>query len=446
MQGEEIRDRNRVRVLHGLLKEPELSIPLEDDDEDEDKEPETKKKKKSKKESMLVKKSKNDPNAPPPLRIPLPEPKEVDKIDRIISLRESAKRVKVDEAHPASICFYTLVNAHKGCTAIDVSDDSSLLATGFADSFIRVWSLTPRKLKTVRSAAELGQLEQDADDVLERMLDDRTASESKMLLGHSGPIFALSFSSDRQFLLSSSEDASIRLWSLVTFTNLIAYKGHNFAVWTVRFAPCGHYFASGGQDRTGRLWSTDHPQPLRIFAGHLADVDVVAFHPNCNYVATGSTDRTVRLWDVFSGDCARNFTGHKGPLHTLTFSPSGRHLASAGTDGVVMLWNIATGHLQGWFNHCKGEDRLPMAIHCLSFSRDGAALASGGLDDSVVIWNMAKLTADYDDDDASNPQLQPVFDDNVDYLLSRFYTKKTPVLGLHFTRRNLLLAFGPFVA
>ena len=79
---------------------------------------------------LQVKKSKNDPNAPPNSRIPLPEAKEVDKVDRIISLRESAKRVKVDDAHPVSICFYTLLNAHRGCTAIDVSDDSSLLATG----------------------------------------------------------------------------------------------------------------------------------------------------------------------------------------------------------------------------------------------------------------------------------------------------------------------------
>ena len=54
MEGEAIRERNRVRVLHGLLREPELAIPLEEDDDEEDKEPETKKKKKSKKDSMLV--------------------------------------------------------------------------------------------------------------------------------------------------------------------------------------------------------------------------------------------------------------------------------------------------------------------------------------------------------------------------------------------------------
>ena len=263
-------------------------------------------------------------------------------------------------------------------------------------------------------------------------------------------------------------------------TVFIIIKGHNFAVWCVRFAPCGHYFVSGGQDRTARLWSTDHHQPLRIFAGHLSDVDVVSFHPNCNYVATGSTDRTVRLWDVSNGRCVRNLTGHKGPLQTLSFSPSGRYLASAGTDGVVYLWNIATGHLQGWFRHNKNDSSpstssnkgllkrsdssssssstpppslFSATIHALVFSRDGGALASGGLDESVCVWNVEKLSADYDDEESSgagsggvgNDSNQPLFDENADYLLGRFSTKKTPVLGLHFTRRNLLLAFGPHV-
>lgn len=232
---------------------------------------------------------------------------------------------------------------------------------------------------------------------------------------------------------------------------------------------------SGGQDRTARLWSTDHHQPLRIFAGHLSDVDVVSFHPNCNYVATGSTDRTVRLWDVSNGRCVRNLTGHKGPLQTVSFSPSGRYLASAGADGVVYLWNIATGHLQGWFRHDKrdggpsssldnflkrsdknSDPATPLyskTIYTLAFSRDGSALASGGLDEAVCVWNIEKLMADYDDEESTgaagnggNDSNQPMFDENADYCLGRFSTKKTPVLGLHFTRRNLLLAFGPHVS
>lgn len=52
------------------------------------------------------------------------------------------------------------------------------------------------------------------DDILERMMDDSTASESKTLIGHSGPVYAVSFSPDRQYLLSSAEDGT-GLWSWI---------------------------------------------------------------------------------------------------------------------------------------------------------------------------------------------------------------------------------------
>ena len=56
------------------------------------------------------------------------------------------------------------------------------------------------------------------------MMDDSSAEQSKMLLGHSGPVYGLSFSPDRTMLLSCSEDGTIRLWSLQTWTCLVVYK------------------------------------------------------------------------------------------------------------------------------------------------------------------------------------------------------------------------------
>lgn len=44
------------------------------------------------------------------------------------------------------------------------------------------------------------------------------------LVGHSGPIYGLSFSPDTQFLLSSSEDTTIRLWNMETKSNIVFKK------------------------------------------------------------------------------------------------------------------------------------------------------------------------------------------------------------------------------
>uniref|UniRef100_A0A8C1K086 Transcription initiation factor TFIID subunit 5 n=1 Tax=Cyprinus carpio TaxID=7962 RepID=A0A8C1K086_CYPCA len=372
-------------------------------------------------------------------RIPLPELKDSDKLDKIMYMKESTKRIRLGPENLPSICFYTFLNAYQGLTAVDFTDDSSLLAGGFADSTVRVWSVTPKKLRKVKSAADLNMIDKESDDVLERIMDEKTASESKILYGHSGPVYGVSFSPDRNYLLSSSEDGTVRLWSLLTFTCLVGYKGHNYPVWDTQFSPFGYYFVSGGHDRVARLWATDHYQPLRIFAGHLADVTCTRFHPNSNYVATGSTDRTIRLWDVLNGNCVRIFTGHKGPIHSLAFSPNGKFLASGSTDGRVLLWDIGHGLMIG---ELKGHTDT---IYSLKFSRDGEILASGSMDNTVRLWNSMKAFDEVETDDftATTGHIH-LPDNSQELLLGTYHSKSTPVTHLHFTRRNLLLAAGAY--
>ncbi|KAK3780084.1 hypothetical protein RRG08_046146 [Elysia crispata] len=439
LTGEVDRDANKAKVLYGLLREPDVQIALDDEEEggEGDEKP---KKKKSKKDPLLMKKSKNDPNAPAPTRIPLPELKDQDHRDRALGFREAKKRVKLDHNHLPSICFYTFVNAFHGVTCVDVSDDSSLLVAGFSDGNLRVWSLTPQKLRGMKGVDDLEIIDKEADDVMERIFDDRTAADFKSLTGHKGAVYSASISPDRAYLLSASEDGTVRLWSLQIWTNLVCYKGHNFPVWDVRFSPHGYYFVSASHDRTARVWVTDHHQPVRIFAGHLSDVDCCRFHPNSNYVATGSSDNSVRLWDMLNGSCVRVMTGHKSAVHCLQFSPDGKFLASGGADSQVLIWDLATGMMVAQLQAHTST------VYDLCFSREGTMLASGGLDDSIRVWDMQKIMAEQDTEvDPSIPS-NITINDSPSLLLGSYFTKNTTVLGLHFTRRNLLLACGPFVA
>ncbi|XP_060063329.1 transcription initiation factor TFIID subunit 5-like [Ylistrum balloti] len=373
--GESEREANRVKVYYGLLKEPDINIPLEEEEEagEGDDKP---KKKKQKKDPLLMKKSKNDPNAPQNNRIPLPELKDSDKIEKITVFREATKRVKVNSTCMPSICFYTLLNSFQGATCVEISEDSSLLAAGFSNSAIRVFSLLNSvKLRTMKKSKDLDIIDKEAEDVLERMMDDRTASEFKVLLGHSGPVYATNFSRDRKFLISASEDG----------TNLCC----------------------------------------------------ALFHPNSNYIATGSSDRVVRMWDNLTGNCVRILTGHKGAVQVLCFSPDGRFLVSSGVDRCVLLWDISSGSLLA---NMKGHTDT---VYSLAFSRDGAALASGGLDNHVKLWDIHRVLQEVDiEADLSIPSSFTV-NENPNLLFGTFPTKSTPVLAVHFTRRNLLLASGP---
>jgi WD40 repeat protein len=104
------------------------------------------------------------------------------------------------------------------------------------------------------------------------------AAYSKFV-GHSGPVFGTSFSPDNSFLLSCSEDSTVRLWHAERKFALVTYKGHSGPVWATDWSSVGYYFATASNDTTARLWATDRVYPLRIFVGHTDDVEVRA-HPD----------------------------------------------------------------------------------------------------------------------------------------------------------------------
>ncbi|XP_061881991.1 TAF5-like RNA polymerase II p300/CBP-associated factor-associated factor 65 kDa subunit 5L [Entelurus aequoreus] len=292
---------------------------------------------------------------------------------------------KVNEGPPSltTVCFYAFHHTEQLLNAAEVSADSRLLAAGFDNSTVKLWSLRARKLKARPHVTDVSRVRL-ACDVLEEEADeeDASGSEIKMLRGHSGPVYRTAFLTDSSGLLSCSEDTGVRYWDLGSFTNTALYQGHAYPVWDVDVSPCSLYFASGSQDRTARLWTFPRTHPLRMYAGHLADVDVVKFHPNSNYLATGSTDKTVRLWSTQQGASVRLFTGHRGPVLALAFSPNGKYLASGGEDQRVKLWDLASGTLS---KDLRGHTD---SVTGLSFSPDSSLVASSSTDNSVRVWDV----------------------------------------------------------
>ncbi|KAJ1907313.1 Transcription initiation factor TFIID subunit 5 [Coemansia sp. IMI 209127] len=313
--------------------------------------------------------------------IPMPPPRGIEVEQQIASLKAVRKRISLGPAALPSVCMYTLHNANNALNCAAVSEDLSLLAGGFSESYIKIWSLKREPLRGFASNF-YPALVNSMDDA--EALRDKTTDDCRKLVGHSGPVFGLDISFDSKYLISASEDKTARLWSLDTFTNVVCYKGHNYPIWDVSFAPQGFYFATASHDRTARLWSCDHIYALRIFAGHLSDVNCVRFHPNSKYVVTGSCDKTVRLWDVQRGSCVRVFTGHTGSVDTVAVSPDGRIMASAGEDQTVNVWDLGSGRRMDTLTGHTGP------VYSLAFSQEGTLLLSGSADETVRAWNVKR--------------------------------------------------------
>ncbi|KAK7161189.1 hypothetical protein R3I94_004005 [Phoxinus phoxinus] len=341
------------------------------------------------------------------------------------TLQDCIKRVREGPPSLTTVCFYAFQHTDQLLNTAEVSADSRLLAAGFDNSAVKLWSLRARKLKAGPHWADVSRIRL-ACDVLEEEADDEDASgsEIKTLRAHSGPVYRTAFLTDGSGLLSCSEDSTVRFWDLTSFTNTVLYRGHAYPVWDVDVSPCSLYFSTASHDRTARLWSFARTYPLRLYAGHLSDVDCVKFHPNSNYVATGSTDKTVRLWSTQQGASVRLFTGHRGPVLSLAFSPNGKYLASAGEDQRLKLWDLASGSL---FKDLRGHTD---SITSLSFSQDSSLVASASMDNSVRVWDIRNAHGSAPTDGSSNE------------LIGQYTGSTSNILNVQFMACNLLLVTG----
>lgn len=104
------------------------------------------------------------------------------------------------------------------------------------------------------------------------------------------------------------------------------------------------------------------------------------------------------------------------------------------------MWDLATSRRLARLNgHTK-------SVHSVDFSADNTLLASSSGDQTVKIWDIQSLhpssspsSSDLTlSSEPSNTVKEPTE-------IRSFPAKHTPVFAVQFTRRNLLLASGPFL-
>ncbi|OTB02584.1 hypothetical protein M426DRAFT_322510 [Hypoxylon sp. CI-4A] len=406
---------------------------------------------------------------------PYPPSRARDVVMEIQKIREYRDRFRIDgrtggTGPGVTVCMNTFHN-HLGCiSCVDYSKDQQLVAVGTTESYIRVWSLDGKALKSRLPA------------------DKNVKFNNRKLIGHSAPVYTVAFSdaitnldrniyegdpkpeTDTKLLLSCSADGQVRLWSLEIWTCLCIYKGHDGPVTSLAWNPHGHYFVTGGWDKTVRVWSQDHASAVRLCVGHDTAISAVAWHPNGAYVfsASDETDKTIRMWSISNGECVRIFTGHLEYISALECAPSGKILASADIGGNIILWDINKGTR---IKRCRGHGRG--GIWSLSFSVESTVLVSGGQDNSVRVWDVempaegTRHTNQQDGDGTINAAGTQADGKQAGQTtqsgggaasgsgkrkgkevmvtpdqISAFPTKKTPVLKVQFTRMNLVLAAG----
>lgn len=163
-----------------------------------------------------------------------------------------------------------------------------------------------------------------------------------------------------QSLWAAGHGETVRIWD-EEGNCMQTLKGHTGLVMSITWSPCGQWIASSSDDATIRIWSLEQEHTVQVLSGHRRSIwsiswhtiadsesttrdDSLIFDESKSLLASGSHDQTVKLWNPTTGNCIRTLHGHTNSLRDLTWNRVGTMLASVTHSRQVKLWNTTTGH------------------------------------------------------------------------------------------------------
>jgi len=245
-------------------------------------------------------------------------------------------------------------SSHKArVSALCISPDGGIVASGSDDKSIKLWS------------AQKGKL-------------------IKTLEGHSSALSALRFSPKGSILASGSKDGKMILWSTRSWDLLNSIDTGIGELNSIAFSPDGAFVASASSTSI-KIWDVQTGKLYKKMGGLLGtSARVLAWSPAGKTLASGGLGYKLKLWDIETGKDISTIKGPEGSqVYCLAFSPGGSLLASGGSDRDVRIWNVSEAKL---VQSLSGHDK---AVSAVVFGPDGKVIISASADESIKIWRIS---------------------------------------------------------
>ncbi|WP_051305734.1 WD40 repeat domain-containing protein, partial [Desulfogranum mediterraneum] len=215
--------------------------------------------------------------------------------------------------------------------------------------------------------------------------------------GHKGIIRDLVVSSDNRYLISASDDKTIRVWDIKTRREVGKILGQIGAgsegkIFAVALSPDDRWLAVGGylgrfsgkKDREDeeahkiRIYDFNSGKLHRLLKGHTNVVNDLAFSPDGSLLASASADETVKLWRVADGfRLKETLEGHQDDVYGVAFLPDNRPV-SVGYDEQLILWQ--DGRLKKRYKHSHD-------LKYLAVSKEWLAVSGNRVDREILIFD-----------------------------------------------------------
>ena len=215
------------------------------------------------------------------------------------------------------------------------------------------------------------------------------------LIGHKKPVTGLAWSSDGDWLATTSKDGTIRIWNVssasASHNFATVLQGHTDNVWTPELieTPEKSWLVTPSSDGTVRLWVfptgekcqfTSHTGEDKEVLRHGASVRRADMDSQARWIVTGGSDGRAVCWDRVTGE-QRFEVFHKEAVRDVAFQPNGSCFVTASADNTAQVWDAQTG---------KGLVTLrghTAPVFSARFTTFGPGVVTVSWDNTARLWN-----------------------------------------------------------
>lgn len=223
------------------------------------------------------------------------------------------------------------------------------------------------------------------------IVQPETRAVVRTLTGASGPVNAVAFSHDGQFVFGAAgwpgQGGELRQWRVSSGELVRTFLGARDALHALTLNADSSRIAAGSYDYSVTVWQVADGTVQKSIAAHQGAVVGLAFRPDGRFLASASFDRTAKLLDPVSGLRQETFGQALKELNAVAFSPDGRVLLTGGGDNRLRAYQISPDAKEGSNELLATVFAHEGAILRLRFSPDGKSVASAADDRTVKLFS-----------------------------------------------------------
>mmetsp|Transcript_61811 Transcript_61811/g.70910 ORF Transcript_61811/g.70910 Transcript_61811/m.70910 type:complete len:1020 (+) Transcript_61811:183-3242(+) len=201
---------------------------------------------------------------------------------------------------------------------------------------------------------------------------------------HNAGIFKLEVSPDGKTLfIVTSAPSVINLMSIDQLTVKHTYDGHSLSISDLAVTNDGKFLLTASEDRTVKAWNLGfRAKEPEFVLEHDSWVTAVVATPNNRRILSGHNGGAITVWNIKHRCPEYSFSGHKGNISSLRVLSDGTKLISGSVDNTLRVWNLECRLLETTLQGHQAD------IKCFEISSDDGQIVSGTEDTTIRVWDL----------------------------------------------------------